>query len=403
MERKSHRILSLLVYGFGIHALACLCNPFTVPAGAGVEILPQLITYPDNLKVELQTKVSFSPGVPAPELEALFQCTEGWTGADGSYSAPLSATRTLWLYGDTWVGKIVDGKRVPETMVNSTVAVQEGKGANSKVRFFIQHGEDGNLTALLTPSDGLGWYWLQAGVLAEKKLLLFLAQIEKTSDPGVFGFRQIGKWLGVINNPEDEPTSWHIQQLKIPWTLITTQRDLAFGAAVIEASGFLYIYGADEDLQGPGRDRYLVVARAPIASVTDFSSWRFYHEGQWVTDFTVCSRLVKGMGSEGSVSFLPKFGCYVLVYTEGGMSSKILARTAPDPWGPWSEPTTAYECPDVQIGKDVFCYAAKAHPEISGPEELIITYAANSFDFSQVVNDARLYWPKFVRVELHAE
>ncbi len=393
MERKSHWILSLLVYGLGVHASACLWTSL------GVHALACL----GNLKVELQTKVSFSPATPMPELESLFQCTEGWTGADGNYSVPLSATRTLWLYGDTWVGKIVDGKRVPETMVNSTVALQEGRGKDARVRFFIQRNKEGKPTALLTPSDGHGWYWLQAGILAEKQLLLFLAQIEKTDDPGVFGFRQIGKWLGVVDHPEDEPTSWHIQQLKIPWTLITSERDLAFGTAVMEASGYLYIYGTDEDLQGPDRARYLVAARAPVNSVTDFNSWRFYHEGEWVADFRMCSRLIKGMGSEGSVSFLPKFGCYVLVYTEGGLSSKILARTAPHPWGPWSEAATVYECPDVQIGKDVFCYAAKAHPQLGGPEELIITYAANSFDFSQVVNDARLYWPRFVRVIINAE
>lgn len=337
---------------------------------------------------------------PVPALSSLFECTDGWTGADGAYSTPLSSSRTLWLYGDTWIGKIVDGKRVPETMVNSTVAIQEGKGKDARVRFFIQRSREGKPTALLTPSDGRGWYWLQAGVLEQNHLLLFLAQIEKTSDPGVFGFRQVGEWLGVVSNPQDEPTSWQITQLKIPWTLLTPQRELSFGTAVMEADGFLYIYGADFIHQEPDRDRYLITARAPIGSVTDFNSWRFYHEGQWITDFTSCSRLVKGMGSEGSVSFLPRSGCYVLVYTEGGMSPKILLRTAPTPWGPWSGSMTVYECPDVQIGKDVFCYAAKAHPEISGPDELIITYAANSFDFGQVINDARLYWPKFVRVKV---
>jgi len=28
---------------------------------------------------------------------------------------------------------------------------------------------------------------------------------------------------------------------------------------------------------------------------------------------------------------------------------------------------------------------------------LIITYAANSYELSGVINDARLYWPRFVR------
>ncbi len=389
MGLTSRRILCWLVYGFGIHAL---------PAGAGVEFLPQLVTCPGNLKVELKTKVSFSPATPMPELESLFQCTEGWTGADGAYSLPISSSRTLWLYGDTCIGKVVEGKRVAETMVTSTVAIQEGMGKDAKVRFFIRHGEDGKPAAILTPKNEKGWFWLRHGALVGERLYLFLAQIDKTNDPGVFGFRQIGQWIGVIPNPQDEPLSWCIDQLEVPATILTSTRELSFGSAVLESDGFLYIYGTDQDFSSPTHDRYLVVARAPVESVTDFATWRFYNEGRWDPDYHACSPLVGGMATECSVSFLPKFGCYALVYTELGMSPKILVRSAPTPWGPWSEATTVYECPETRIGKDVFCYAAKAHPEISGPDELIITYAANSFDFSQLFNDARLYWPKFVRV-----
>src|SRR5438105_2357005 len=48
---------------------------------------------------------------PAPELNALFEHTDGWTGADGAYSVALSPRRILWLYSDTWVGQVRDGKR----------------------------------------------------------------------------------------------------------------------------------------------------------------------------------------------------------------------------------------------------------------------------------------------------
>jgi hypothetical protein len=49
--------------------------------------------------------------------------------------------------------------------------------------------------------------------------------------------------------------------------------------------------------------------------------------------------------------------------------------------------------------KDILCYAAKGHPELSiAPNELIITYVANSTDFYKMVADARLYRPRFIRV-----
>jgi hypothetical protein len=60
-----------------------------------------------------------------------------------------------------------------------------------------------------------------------------------------------------------------------------------------------------------------------------------------------------------------------------------------------------YRCPEMNWSPKVFCYAAKAHPELtSAPDELLISYAANSWNFWDLFNDARLYWPRFVRVKL---
>ena len=51
------------------------------------------------------------------------------------------------------------------------------------------------------------------------------------------------------------------------------------------------------------------------------------------------------------------------------------------------------------MDEDIFCYAAKGHPELSlTPDELIITYVANSTDFYKMAADARLYRPRFIRV-----
>ena len=92
-----------------------------------------------------------------------------------------------------------------------------------------------------------------------------------------------------------------------------------------------------------------------------------------------------------------------MIYTDHGMSDKIVARVAETPIGPWSKPMTIYHCPDGTGDKRIFCYAAKAHASESPVDELLISYVANSFEFSQVVNDARFYWPKFVRMRWEAK
>jgi len=47
-----------------------------------------------------------------------------------------------------------------------------------------------------------------------------------------------------------------------------------------------------------------------------------------------------------------------------------------------------------------FCYAAKAHPELSRQDdELIVSYVCNANDFWKMAADARIYRPKFLRLK----
>ena len=339
---------------------------------------------------------------PDEEMNALFQRREGWIGADGNYSVPLGQGKTLWLFSDTWVGKIDNGKRVDATIVNNSAAIQEGVGREAKVRFFVRREPEGKPAALITPADGRGWFWLQSAIRIGQRLYLFLAQIERTGDPGVFGFRGIGQWLAAIDNPDAEPAVWRIKQQKLPFALFSPKRELNFGTAVVHTGDNVFVFGTDDHRSGGAASRHLVVARVPAGKVADFSAWRFLAEGDWAVDADGCQGLFDGMATEGSVTFLPRLNQYVCVYSEAGLSPNILARTAEKPEGPWSEPVKLYTCPETGWDKNIFCYSAKAHPELCGDDELLITYAANSFDFGQAVRDSRLYWPKFVRVKFEA-
>jgi hypothetical protein len=100
------------------------------------------------------------------------------------------------------------------------------------------------------------------------------------------------------------------------------------------------------------------------------------------------------------VSYLPDLKRYALVYTENGLGERVVARFATSPDGPWGGPVLLYTCPEMKKDKKVFTYAGKAHPHLAGANELVISYATNSFDLGPVINNAELYWPTFVRVRL---
>jgi hypothetical protein len=335
-----------------------------------------------------------------PEYEALFTREKGWTGADGAYSLALSDTVTLWLYSDTWIGDIVDGQHKDATMINNTIALQSGKEpSKASVKFFWRTTKEGKPAVFITPADGVGWFWIFDGILADGNLYLFLMQIVKTDEKSVFGFKNIGTWLGEVDNPQEEPLKWRIKQHKVPYGRYSQNSEMLFGSAVMKDRDFVYIYGCNEEWKmGIGR-LSMIVARVQSQKLADFEKWRFWNGADWVADANKAKGLFDGIATEYSVSFQPALKKYVVIYTELGMSKNILMRFSPTPVGPWSAPHKIYECPEYNWHKTYFCYAAKGHQEISSPDELIITYVCNSTDFWQMASDARIYYPRFLRVK----
>ncbi|HUR53603.1 MAG TPA: DUF4185 domain-containing protein [Gemmataceae bacterium] len=332
---------------------------------------------------------------PLPEWDARFRRTDGWVGGDGAYSVRTSDTRTLWLFSDTWVGSVRDGKRKDVTMVNNTVGVQDGE----KLTFHIAT-KDGKPGTLFVPPDGKGWFWQFAGHLDGDKLHVFLPRFEKTNQPGAFGFKGVDLWLGTVPNSGDDPTKWTPTYAKVPFAEIGAKGSRSFGGGVLRVEDWVYVYGYAETPGKPFASRTLLTARVPAGKLADFAAWRFLADGEWKPDAKDATGQGSAIGTEFSVSFVPALKQYALVYSENGLSQRILGRFAASPGGPWSAPVLLHTCPEMKADKKVFTYAAKAHPHLSGESELVVSYVVNSFDLAPVINDATLYWPRFVRVTL---
>lgn len=333
------------------------------------------------------------------EYNSLFSREDGWTGGDVAFSLPLGENRILWLFGDTWIGKVRGGKHVDSEFINNTIAIQEGKEPSKIKLDFYYSVKNGKHSSFMVPDDGKGFFWPDhGGVRIERGLYLVMNRIARNSVGGdALDFKEIGLTMARIPNPEDHPSKWRIIQRDIPWTgSLPGGNKIAFGYPLLQAGGMVYIYGMEMEKTG---DRHLLLARAPEDSLDDFKSWRFYSAGKWQDDFTKASRLADRLGAELSVSYQPVLREYVAVYTERGLSKNIMLRFAPAPEGPWSRPYVVYECPEADWDKDYFCYAAKGHSELSRTDdELLISYVCNAHDFWKMAADARIYRPKFIRV-----
>ena len=337
-----------------------------------------------------------------PQHETLFENQRGWTGADGAYSVALADNLILWLFGDTWVGDIQNNVHVNATIVNNTVAIQHGlPPSESSVDFYFGRATDGKAAAFIHPADGRGWLWIYHGVLVPQGLYLFLVQIERTEKPPAAGFKLIGSWLAHVANPRDPPGNWQITHHRVPWGSFSSSAATLFGSWVLKQGQWIYIYGTTEDVVDGFHHKYMILARAPSSGLAKFDQWEFFVNGKWSADFTKAERLCAGVANEYSVSFLAALGKYMAVYSDSSNAGNIVARFALKPWGPWNDPVLLYQCPEARWSENIMCYAAKGHPDISeAPDELIVTYIANSTDFETMVSDARLYRPRFIRVRI---
>ena len=336
---------------------------------------------------------------PAPEWSAKFAGREGWTGGDEAYSAVLGENRVLWLFGDSLIGKASDEGRAGAAMVNNTVAVQTGLTADSAFKFIAGEAEDGKPAALLKPNEGPGWFWPQAAIQIEGRLYVFLARIDKSDDPGVFGFRQISQHLAVIDNPKDPPRSWSAKISRVPFVEFRPELKRCFGSALLLVDKHIYVYGYTETGSRLDRKR-LLVARAPAAKLDDFTTWEFRRSDDWNKSPDDAVPQARGLAAELSVSPTPAGNGYLAVYTEHGIGDQIVGRFSDQPYGPWSDPVLLYKCPEMARDKGVFSYAAKAHAWADDQDSLLVSYCVNTWDFGRLFRDQAVYRPKFVRVKL---
>jgi hypothetical protein len=333
---------------------------------------------------------------PLPRYEALFQRSKGWTGGDGIFSVGLDPNRALWLFGDTFIGEVKEGRHIDAVLVNNSIAIQNGKELlTTGINFYYGEAGKGKPEAFFRPPDGVGWFWPYHGVRTKDGLFLFLIQVERSDGLPGFDFRAVATWLGKVSNPDDPPESWQVSQQKIPWS----GENRLWGSSVLVKGKDCYVFGTVDETSGGVRQNQLILAKVPAAQIMDFDQWRFYANGEWVTEAERAGRLGENVANEFSVSFQPAINQYLMLYTQDSLSKYMVFRLAPEPQGPWGVPIRFYRCPEAERDPRIFCYAAKGHPEISlSPEELIVTYTTNSMDWSLIESDAGLYRPRFLKL-----
>ena len=302
--------------------------------------------------------------------------TNGWLGSDDGESIVLSPKKTLWLFGDTFIGPLSNGVRVAGApMINSTIGIQDRKKSPPDCMTFYWKEKGGKPASFFphqatTPGD---YYWVTKGVMLKGELFLFGYCISGGAAQGLLGWKVAGSTLIRVSNPLDSPEHW----VQKAYPLNVGEGNTFYSALVVKPP-YLYLYGIVEP-------RQTALARVRIDDLTAgklaeaYEYWVNGPQGpHWGKQATNCVPQFLPVNSECSVHYEPAWKLYIC-FTYDVFTPEIFLTTAKELTGPWSKPIPIYKVPEHdRYSFKVMSYAVRQHPELSSRTgEVILTYATN--------------------------
>jgi len=328
----------------------------------------------------------------------------GWEGADAAYSIPLPGGRDVWIFGDTLYGTSREVTSHDPRQVHNTLGIStcDAQG-NWHIDYVVKHDAAGQAESYFSPTDPKHWYWAMDGFYAHGDLWVTLLCIRHaaTPSPWAMDFETCGSDLAHVSHLDRDPQQWDV---KIH-PLVPDGAKAYPSATTVVSGNYAYLFALYESGTRP-----LLATRIPLNGLEHPAAHLEYlaADGAWKPGFDPAHafEVMQHGGSELSIRYhadLKRWVAIILDPTDG-FSDKVLLRTAPDLTGPWSTGEVIYHIPEMQPSitrdKNVFCYAAKEHPEFEAPGQVVFTYVCNTMDVPSLVTNQHIYFPQVVRIPM---
>jgi len=274
-------------------------------------------------------------------------------------------------------------------MINHSTAILHG----DTIRFFYGKNADGTRTNLFGAK-----YWLQDGIVIDGKLYLTAFIPDRRWKP-----TQVD--LLTIPVVSSETVDWQNVTVteRFPLFAENEQFQLMFGIGILDYSatdGYVYVYGYRDTLRGG--TKHLVAARVKPESFAHAAQWRFWDGKDWAADINVAfqdeATLAERVSTELSVTPIGE-NRFLLVFMQDVMSDRVAYKIGSSPIGPFGETVVFYQTPEPQVmGPPIYSYNAKAHPHLSVPGLLLISYNVNRLHSLPHTTDD--YRPRFIELRV---
>ena len=313
-------------------------------------------TFGDGLPVVMSLRVVCRLASDTPSaIEAAI------TGADGTQSI-VAGGRSYWFFGDT-VRRAGDRQDV----IPAAVATTTDTDASDCLDLQFKTSPDG----IVTP--------------------MFPRLEETTAWPdGVFGLQDGSIYFYMVKAYRQSPFAWNVGSVGLgrirPGSLegerlVETiwEEGSGFGTRVAGARSPIGV-GQDIIVYLALEDRRNVIAKAPQDRVGEFAAYTYWDGDDWSTDpadaETMWTSEENGFPPDNGVqvSFDEGLGKWTALYNDRMASVKV--RLADDPWGPWSDPVSWFDCRPLVQDVYPYCYTGELHRHLTrdgGPAYMTIS------------------------------
>lgn len=329
--------------------------------------------------------------------------TDDWTGGDGTHSVRLPDGRVLWLFSDTYLGRV----HGPPNPVGQSYAWRDVSAPLVRNSGVVMDGEGRLRTTLpapLFPDPAPDqWRWPVAARVeprspgsSEKVVRVLLWVRTAGRSPWIYGV----------------PTATEVATLSLPGLRVESvvkvldqslvpdpSRRVLFGTTLVGADGWTYVFGGDDGRAASRSASSAYVARVPAGRLGEPAAWRYWNGSRW----GLRPRALAGAKVGSAFSVVPVDGTYVLFTMASGAAglTTVTSYWACSPTGPWHGPAKDFGPALPTAG--VAAYNPQAHPELGGGR-LVLSYDVNwlgTTGASASINaNVALYRPRFVTVRL---
>ncbi|HNZ65016.1 MAG TPA: DUF4185 domain-containing protein [Smithella sp.] len=318
----------------------------------------------------------------------VFPDRDGWYGGDGAYSIKLDKERTLWVFGDTFVG--CPGCRRDrvdmDVVLGTTVAISScPSNREFQITYYLKHG-GGKFTSSFGKDE---WLWPQDPFIANGVLYIPLIAIvpgDKKDD--VFNFKVAGhKFVRIKDFSAADPRRWNYDYVDL--TPALPPEIAAFAATSVVHDRYVFFFPfyvhVKNDLNIFGN----ILARIPVDKIDrPVGAIEYYtKDGTWENRLNPqkVQIVLDASVSELSVRYHEDDQKWIAVYlSTQNKGDRLLYQTSDKLEGPWSEakplgsPVPEVDPRSALYEKGNFCYAGKEHVEFSRGKNLVVTYVCNS-------------------------